>query len=374
MDQFVTGKGVSCSQDPLSQIVPLTTQQEQREEIQVEQEMTRSTTNENDISMQQMATPSQVVTGPLSPVRLNDTMNKVILPTLSIQEIEFSNAIIQKLRSQIEELCIRNEELQRQNAELWEYVNCYESFFQVQQQQVEPMEEQRETDPLQTTGEVIKQTDDNNPIYNDESRRIRREKDVSEVRPKAPKEARTTEIVRKGNLFFRPLFPSKKTDQLFSGIWSTRQNRKYGLMLDRIISRYKLKYCPKERITETLKEVDAYFKEMNIITDLNELQKRGAVIANYIQSKKVNNLRYVEALRKYCNFVLYVQNKMKDQDIIVEVQKDLRTIIERLEEKHTELGSIENVENKAGILLSIVKDDPEMMASLIRKCVTQDIV
>lgn len=39
MDHFITGEGVSCSQDPLSQIVPQTTQQEQQ--IQVEQQTTQ---------------------------------------------------------------------------------------------------------------------------------------------------------------------------------------------------------------------------------------------------------------------------------------------------------------------------------------------
>ena len=126
------------------------------------------------------------------------------------------------------------------------------------------------------------------------------------------------------------------------------------------------------RLPITLIEANNIFTEMGLIMDLTEEEEQGAMISNYIRSKRVCNTHRVLALRKYCKFIAYLQG-LASAEVTEEVEKDLDLIINTLERLHKKLRDIGEVEDKRGILMSILREKPYKMAWLIRHLITQDV-
>lgn len=394
MNTFITGEGISSSQQPLTQMT-------QPSQIQVEQLETRSTTNENNITMQQTAQHS-VTLPPVAAAftSTNQIPSRESLPSVPT-ELIFTGEIVQTLTRENQDLRGMNQSLQERNAYLENYVNYLMSFFppeqEVGQQTEQQVEQQNEQQQVAQTEKqvpveqaekqkeqnkekpivVIDLADEDNLIHKEVP--LVKEKNTGQTRSKAPREIRTPEYVNRNGILFRSLFAKKKKGvasnqssiiEWAQGLKDT-PNSVYKGILYGIIKTYKLTYNAM-RLPVTLVEANHYFTEMGLIVNLTEKEIKGAMISNYIKSRKVRNTHHVLALRKYCKFIAYLQD-MASAEVIKEVEDDLDTIINKLERLHKKLRDIRDVRNKRDILVSILRAKPYKMAWLIRHLITQDV-
>ena len=303
-----------------------------------------------------------------------------------------------------------NQSLQERNAYLENYVSYLMSFFPPEQteqqteQQVEQQTEQQQQVEEQVAQQQVAQTEKQVPVKQAEKQKeqnkekpivvidladednlihkevpLVKEKNTGQTRSKAPREIRTPEYVNRNGILFRSLFAKKKKGvasnqssiiEWAQGLKDT-PNSVYEGTLYGIIKTYKLTYNAM-RLPVTLVEANHYFTEMGLIVNLTEKEIKGAMISNYIKSRKVRNTHHVLALRKYCKFIAYLQD-MASAEVIREVEDDLDTIINKLERLHKKLRDIRDVRNKRGILVSILRAKPYKMAWLIRHLITQDV-
>lgn len=396
MNTFITGEGISSSQQPLTQMT---------QPIQVEQLETRSTRNENNITIQQTAQHSVTLPPVATLTSTNQIPSRESLPSVPT-ELIFTGEIVQTLTRENQDLRGINQSLQERNAYLENYVSYLMSFFPSEQtdQQVEQQTEQQpqveeqvvQQQTVQTEGHVpveqaekeqnkekpivvIDLADDDNLIRSNKEVPLVKEKNTGQTRSKAPREFRSPEYVNRNGILFRSLFAKKKkgvaSNQSSIIEWAKglrdSPNSVYEGTLYGIIKTYKITYN-KARLPVTLVETNQYFTEMGLIVNLTEKEIKGAMIANYIRSRKVCNTHHVLALRKYCKFIAYLQD-MASVEVIKEVENDLDTIINKLERLHKKLRDIRDVRDKRGILVSILRAKPYKMAWLIRRLITQDM-